>query len=80
MTTANDAIVIRGARTHNLKNISCDIPHGKLTVVSGVPRRRAAAERLPASATVTRIDIESRRSIVISEKWKEASHFYEITL
>ncbi len=31
-----DSIVIRGARTHNLKNISCDIPHGKLTVVSGV--------------------------------------------
>jgi excinuclease ABC subunit A len=36
LTSANDAIVIRGARTHNLKNISCDIPHGKLTVVSGV--------------------------------------------
>jgi len=33
---SNDAILIRGARTHNLKNISCDIPHGKLTVVSGV--------------------------------------------
>ncbi len=32
----NDAITIRGARTHNLKNISCEIPHGKLTVVSGV--------------------------------------------
>ena len=32
----NDAIIIRGARTHNLKSISCDIPHGKLTVVSGV--------------------------------------------
>ncbi|MGA2888332.1 MAG: excinuclease ABC subunit UvrA [Terracidiphilus sp.] len=32
----NDVITIRGARTHNLKNISCDIPHGKLTVVSGV--------------------------------------------
>src|SRR5487761_2708857 len=31
-----DAIIIRGARTHNLKNISCEIPHGKLTVVSGV--------------------------------------------
>ncbi len=28
--------MIRGARTHNLKNISCDIPHGKLTVISGV--------------------------------------------
>jgi excinuclease ABC subunit A len=32
----NDAIIIRGARTHNLKNVSCDIPHGKLTVISGV--------------------------------------------
>ena len=33
---ANEAIVIRGARTHNLKNIDCTIPHGKLTVLSGV--------------------------------------------
>jgi len=32
----NDAITIHGARTHNLKNISCEIPHGKLTVISGV--------------------------------------------
>ena len=32
----NDSIIIRGARTHNLKNLSCDIPHGKLTVISGV--------------------------------------------
>jgi excinuclease ABC subunit A len=31
-----DQITIRGARVHNLKNIDCDIPHGKLTVVSGV--------------------------------------------
>ena len=31
-----DSIIIRGARTHNLKNISCEIPHGKLTLVSGV--------------------------------------------
>jgi excinuclease ABC subunit A len=36
LTSPNEAIVIRGARTHNLKNISCEIPHGKLTVVSGV--------------------------------------------
>jgi excinuclease ABC subunit A len=36
LTSANEAIVIRGARTHNLKNISCEIPHSKLTVVSGV--------------------------------------------
>jgi len=32
----NDSIIIRGARTHNLKNLSCDIPHGKLAVISGV--------------------------------------------
>lgn len=31
-----DQITIRGAKTHNLKNIDCDIPHGKLVVISGV--------------------------------------------
>ncbi|MBV8438004.1 MAG: excinuclease ABC subunit UvrA [Silvibacterium sp.] len=31
-----DQIIIRGARTHNLKNIDCTIPHGTLAVVSGV--------------------------------------------
>ena len=37
LNSSNDgAIVVRGARTHNLKNISCEIPHNKLTVVSGV--------------------------------------------
>jgi excinuclease ABC subunit A len=30
------AIVIRGARVHNLKNISLAIPHEKLTVITGV--------------------------------------------
>ncbi|XZG69725.1 excinuclease ABC subunit UvrA [Chitinibacteraceae bacterium HSL-7] len=29
-------IRIRGARTHNLKNISLDIPRGKLTVITGL--------------------------------------------
>ena len=32
----NDTISIRGARVHNLKNISLEIPHEKLTVVTGV--------------------------------------------
>ncbi|MEP6963563.1 MAG: excinuclease ABC subunit A, partial [Acidobacteriota bacterium] len=32
----NDAIRIRGARVHNLKSVSLDIPHEKLTVVTGV--------------------------------------------
>ena len=30
------SISIRGARTHNLDNISLDLPHGRLTVVTGV--------------------------------------------
>ncbi len=32
----NDSIRIRGARVHNLKNVSLDIPHERLTVVTGV--------------------------------------------
>ncbi|HEX3409676.1 MAG TPA: excinuclease ABC subunit UvrA, partial [Candidatus Binataceae bacterium] len=30
------SIGIRGARTHNLDNLSLDLPHGRLTVVTGV--------------------------------------------
>ncbi|MCC6548139.1 excinuclease ABC subunit UvrA [Candidatus Sumerlaeota bacterium] len=30
------SIIIRGARTHNLKNVSCCIPAEKLTVITGV--------------------------------------------
>ena len=32
----NDKIIIKGARMHNLKDISLEIPHNKLTVITGV--------------------------------------------
>ncbi len=30
------AIVVRGARTHNLKSVDIDLPHNQLTVITGV--------------------------------------------
>ena len=35
-TPHSGALVVKGAREHNLKNISCEIPHGKISVVTGV--------------------------------------------
>jgi excinuclease ABC subunit A len=35
-SSAAEAIVVRGARVHNLKDINCTIPHNKLTVVTGL--------------------------------------------
>ena len=32
----NDTIRIRGARTHNLKNVDLDIPRHKLVVITGL--------------------------------------------
>ena len=32
----NQMLCVRGAREHNLKNISCEIPHNEISVVTGV--------------------------------------------
>ena len=34
--SGNETISIRGARVHNLKNVSVEIPHNAITVVTGV--------------------------------------------
>ena len=34
--TSQETISIRGARVHNLKNISVEVPHNAITVVTGV--------------------------------------------
>ncbi|WP_455130996.1 ATP-binding cassette domain-containing protein, partial [Propionibacterium acidifaciens] len=36
MGAVNDELVIRGAREHNLRNISLDIPRGRLVVFTGL--------------------------------------------
>src|SRR5712692_2710417 len=36
VNTNQESISIRGARVHNLKNVSVEIPHNAITVVTGV--------------------------------------------
>ncbi|CAA6692959.1 MULTISPECIES: excinuclease ABC subunit UvrA [unclassified Lentimonas] len=35
-TSHSKSLTVRGAREHNLKNINCEIPHNKISVVTGV--------------------------------------------
>src|ERR1700755_696971 len=56
----NDQITIRGARTHNLKNVSVDIPHNALTVVTGCSRSGKSSPAFdPVSAEGQRRYVES---------------------
>ena len=36
MADPSDTIRVRGARQHNLKNVSIDLPRGKFIVITGV--------------------------------------------
>ena len=36
MNDQNRAIVVEGAQTHNLRDVDCSVPHGALTVITGV--------------------------------------------
>ncbi len=36
LTQSMETIRIRGARTHNLKNVDLDLPRDKLTVITGL--------------------------------------------
>ena len=33
----HDSIIVKGARLHNLKNITVEIPRNKMTVITGLP-------------------------------------------
>ena len=46
----------------------------RLTVVTGMPSFRSAADRLPASTTLTNTDIAPRRSMGVSKNGKVSAN------
>src|SRR5262249_60224635 len=68
---------LEGLRSRVLRGASSPEPL-RLTVASGVLSARAAAERLPASTAVSRIDIDSKRSIDTFIIWKDSSRLYDL--
>src|SRR6201999_3901413 len=78
------ASVGMSARLERLNSLVCKCASSsetfRLTVVSGAFCRRAAADRLPASATASTTDMASRRSIEVSIFWQETFQFCQISL
>ncbi len=55
-----DTIVVRGARTHNLKNIDIDLPRNKLIVITGLSgsgKSSLAFDTLYAEANVVMLSL-----------------------
>ena len=74
-----DFIEIIGARSHNLKNVTCRIPRGKITVVTGVSgsgKSTLAFDTLFAEGQTTIRNVshlrhkESDRLSSIAQEWK----------
>jgi hypothetical protein len=45
-----DAIKVRGARTHNLRNVDVDIPRNRLVVVMNISGYRCAVGRFASAS------------------------------
>src|ERR1700754_3583283 len=72
------------ARLERLNSLACKCASSsdtfRLTVVSGAFCRRAAADRLPASATASTTDIASRRSMEVSIFRQDIFRFWQILI
>jgi hypothetical protein len=67
-----DTIEVRGARTHNLKNIDLDIPRDKLVVITGlsgvrqvIPRLRYALCR--GTAPLCGVSVDLREAVSVDD-------------
>jgi hypothetical protein len=47
-----ESIIVKGARTHNLKNINVEMPRNKMVVITGMSVRLAVNEPVPKEPEV----------------------------